>query len=418
MMKRIFFVAGLAMLMATGGMAQNVSKGKVEVEQKGKGFYYESILKDVNAVDEKLTEKAPYIRFVMDQSQIDLPNNPTLYKTEWCNPTLSQGNTGTCWCFSTTSLYESEVYRQFGKKVKISEIYSVYCEYLEKARRFVEQRGNSVFGEGSEGNALARVMKTYGAMPEEAYSGLIDGRKFHSHAKMFDEMNAFLNSLKTSNAWNVDYALSTIKSIMNHYLGVPPTAFVVDGKSYTPQTYLKDYLKINPDDFVEILSYKQEPYWQQVEYKVSDNWWHSKDYYNLPLDEFMKVVKSAIKAGYTLSIGGDVSETGFSRETNCAMIPDYDIPSAYINEDARQFRFSNETTTDDHGMQLIGILENYKGTGKDWYLIKDSSSGSRNVGQDNPNFGYYFFHEDYIKLKMMGFTVHKDAVKELLKKFK
>ena len=38
MMKRIFFVAGLASLMATGGMAQNVSKGKVEVEQKGKGF--------------------------------------------------------------------------------------------------------------------------------------------------------------------------------------------------------------------------------------------------------------------------------------------------------------------------------------------------------------------------------------------
>jgi len=119
-----------------------------------------------------------------------------------------------------------------------------------------------------------------------------------------------------------------------------------------------------------------------------------------------------------MSIGGDVSESGFSRETNCALIPDYDIPSAYINDDARQFRFSNETTTDDHGMQLIGYLENYKGSGKDWYLIKDSSSGSRNVGSSNPNFGYYFFHEDYIKLKMMGFTVHKDAVKEILKKFK
>jgi bleomycin hydrolase len=417
-MKRIFLIAGLAISIATGSQAQNVSKGKIVADQKGKGFYNESILKDVNAVEEKLTEKAPYIRFVMDQSGMDLPNNPALYQAIWSNPTLSQGNTGTCWCFSTTSLYESEVFRQYGKKVKISEIYSVYCEYLEKARRFVEKRGESVFGEGSEGNALARVMKTYGAMPQEAYTGLIDGRKFHSHAKMYEEMNAFLNSLKTSNAWNVDYVLGTIKSIMNHHLGVPPTEFVVDGKTYTPQTYLKDYLKINPDDFVEILSYKQEPYWQQVEYKVPDNWWHSKDYYNVPLDDFMKVVKSAIKAGYSLSIGGDVSESGFSRETNCALIPDYDIPSAYINEDARQFRFSNETTTDDHGMQLIGLLENYKGTGKDWYLIKDSSSGSRNVDQNSPNFGYYFFSEDYIKLKMMGFTVHKDAVKDLLKKFK
>ena len=118
-----------------------------------------------------------------------------------------------------------------------------------------------------------------------------------------------------------------------------------------------------------------------------------------------------------MSIGGDVSETGFSRETNCALIPDYDIPSGYINEDARQFRFSNETTTDDHGMQLIGILKNYNNSGENWYLIKDSGSGSRNVGEEDPRFGYYFFHEDYIKMKMMDFTIHKDAVKDILKKF-
>jgi bleomycin hydrolase len=416
-MKRVFFLVSAVVVLALGIQAQNTSKGKIITEPKGKGFYYESILKDVRAVEEKQAEKEPYRRFIMDQSGMDLPNNPALYTTVWSNATQSQGNTSTCWSFSTTSFYESEVWRLQGKKVEISEIYFVYCEYIEKARRFIEKRGNSAFPDGSEGNALARIMKMYGAVPDAAFSGMIDGRKFHSHAKMSEEMNAFLNSLKTSNAWNEEYALETIKSIMNHYLGVPPTEFIVEGKTYTPQNYLKDYLKINPDDYVEILSYKQEPYWQQVEYKVPDNWWHSKEYYNVPLDVFMAAVKQAAKAGFTLSIGGDVSESGFSRETNCAMIPDYDIPSAYINEDARQFRFSNETTTDDHGMQLIGYLENYKGLGKDWYLIKDSSSGSRNVDQSNPNFGYYFFHEDYIKLKMMGFTVHKDAVKDILKKF-
>ena len=417
-MNKIFLTIGLLALLTLNSLAQNVSKGKIITEDKGKGFYIESIMKDVTAVEEKQAEKEPYKRFVMDQSGMDLPNNPALFKTAWSNPTQSQGNAGTCWSFSTTSFYESEVLRLQNKKVEISEIYFAYCEYIEKARRFIEKRGNSVFTEGSEGNALARIMKIYGAVPDAAYTGLIDGRKFHSHAKMVEEMTAFLNSMKTSNAWNVEYGLETIKAIMNHYIGLPPIKFSVDGKTFTPQTYLQDYLKINPDDYVEILSYKQEPYWKQVEYKVTDNWWHNKDYYNVPLDDFMDALKKAIKGGYTLSIGGDVSESGFSRETNCALIPDYDIPSAYINEDARQFRFSNETTTDDHGMQLIGYLENYKGSGKDWFLIKDSSSGSRNVGSTNPNFGYYFFHEDYIKLKMMGFTVHKDAVKDLLKKFK
>ncbi|MBN1987483.1 MAG: hypothetical protein JW761_14325 [Prolixibacteraceae bacterium] len=413
------FVLLLSLLLMLGTRAQkNEDQGKLEVIERGKGFYYESILKDVNAVEEKLEEKEPYKRFVMDQSALDLPTDQRLYTTVWCQPTLSQGNGGTCWCFSTSSLYESEIFRKTGKEVKLSEMYTVYWEYVEKARRFIEKRGDSNFSEGSEGNAVARIMKMYGAVPESAYTGLLHGRKFHTHAKMMEEMSAFLNSMKATNTWNMEFGLATIKDIMNHYIGEPPAEFTVDGKKYTPATYLKDYLQLNPDDFVEILSYKQEPYWKQVEYKVPDNWWHSNDYYNVPLDIFMEALKDAVKNGYSVSIGGDVSETGFSRETNCAMIPDYDIPSEYINEDARQFRFSNETTTDDHGMHLIGILENYKGSGKDWYLIKDSSSGSRNVGEDHPNFGYYFFHEDYIKLKMMGFTVHKDAVKNILEKFK
>ncbi len=417
-MKHFVLLGGLMTFLTVNTLAQNVDKGKIVTEEKGKGFYYESILKDVREVQEKQEEKEPYKRFVMDQSGMDLPNNPELYKTVWSNPTVSQGNTGTCWCFSTTSFYETEELRLFGKKVALSQIYWVYCEYIEKARRFVEKRGNSAFAEGSEGNAVARLMKTYGAMPLEVYTGLVDGRKFHDHSTMYNEMNTYLNSLKTSNAWNMDVALATVKSIMNHYLGTPPAEFQAEGKKYTPQSYLKDYLKLNPDDYVEILSYKQEPFWQKVEYKVADNWWHSKDYFNIPLDDFMKALKNAAKAGYSVSIGGDVSEPGFSRETNCAMIPDFDIPSAFINDDARQFRFSNETTTDDHGMQLIGYLENYKNTSHDWYLIKDSSSGSRNIDPSSPNFGYYFFRDDYIKLKMMGFTVHKDAVKELLEKFR
>jgi bleomycin hydrolase len=408
----------IAICLAMNGYAQkNTSKGKVEVYEKGEGYYYESILKDVNAINEKLEEKEPFVRFKMDQSDLDLPNDPGLYETAWCNQTESQGNAGTCWSFSTTSFYESEIFRQTGKKVELSEIYTVYWEYVEKARRYIEKRGKSLFDEGSEGNAVARIMNRYGVVPEEIYTGLLDERKFHTHAKMMEEMRGFLESMKENNAWNIEYGLETIKAIMNHHIGEPPVEFTVEGKTYTPLTYMTDYLRLNPNDFVEILSYKQEPYWQQVEYNVPDNWWHSDDYYNVPLDVFMDVVKKATKKGYTMSIGGDVSETGFSRETNCAMVPDYDIPSAYINEDARQFRFSNETTTDDHGMQLIGILENYKGSGNDWYLIKDSSSGSRNVGEDDPKFGYYFFHEDYIKLKMMGFTIHKDAVNDILEKF-
>jgi bleomycin hydrolase len=164
-----------------------------------------------------------------------------------------------------------------------------------------------------------------------------------------------------------------------------------------------------------VTSVLEKPYWKQVEYDVPDNWWNDSSYYNLPLDEYMNIVRKSIRNGYTLMIGGDVSEAGFDAKNQIAIVPSFDIPAESIDEFSRQFRFSNKTTTDDHGMHLIGYLEK---DGKDWYLIKDSGSGSRNCAKESKNFGYYFFREDYVKLKMMTFMVHKDMMKEYLQKFK
>jgi bleomycin hydrolase len=415
-MKKILLLPACLIFGCSAIMAQPKDKANLIEIPQGEGYYFQTILKDIRNVDDSINKKEPEFRLSMDQSGYKLPNKISLYKSQWANPPISQGNTGTCWDFSTLSFFESEIYRTTGKKVKLSEMYLAYCEYIEKARRYVAERGNSVFDEGSEGNAVARLAKTYGMMPESVYTGLINGRKFHNHEPMVAEMKAYLESVKTTNSWNEEAVLATIRDIMNHYMGVPPTRFMVDGKDFTPQSYFAS-LKINPDDFVEILSYKQKPYWQKVEYTVPDNWWHSNDYYNVPLDVFMQIIKDAIRKGYTMSIGGDTSEPGFIRETQCAMVPDFDIPSAYITEDSRAFRFANKTTTDDHGIHLIGYVENFNGDGKDWYLIKDSGSGSRNNDPQAPEFGYYFFSEDYVKLKMMGFTIHKDAVKDILKKF-
>ena len=410
-MKRIFSLL-ILIFISISLFAQNDKAFFKEVEP---GFYQNFILKDITEVKEKSEKKNLRKILIMDQSNQELTNDISLYKTYWHTPVVSQGNTGTCWNYSTTSMYESEIYRLKGKNIKMSEMYTVYCEYIEKARRFVQQRGNSVFGEGSEANAVKRMWKMYGAMPNSAYTGLPAGRKYHSHEAMFNEMNSFLQGLKTSNNWNEAIAISTIKAIMNHYMGEPPTEFSYEGKTYTPNTFL-NYIGLNMDDYIDIMSLLEQPYWQKAEYKVPDNWWHSDDYLNVPLDVFMEIWNYSIVNGYTMSIGGDVSEAGLNRNTNCAMIPDFDIPYNAITESARQFRFSNNTTTDDHGMHCVGY---YKAKdGKMWYLVKDSSSGSRNVGEADKRFGYYFFRDDYAKLKMMNITVHKDAFKKYMDRFK
>jgi len=413
-MKKELAIALVSLMMGGTVFAQQ-KKDKSEFKEFKPGYYQNSILKDIRNIDQKIDKKDNEKLFFMDQSGMNLPNKIKDYTKVWANPSLSQGNTGSCWCFSTTSMYESEVFRLTGKEVKFSEMFTVYNEYLRKAKGFVESRGMSLFDQGSEANAVTISFKNNGIVPESTFKGLINGRHFYTHEKMFKEMKSYLESVKKNNDWNKKKVICTIKSIMNHYMGVPPTKFTVDGKEYTPLTYLNDYCKLNMDDYVEISSVKSEKYWDQVEYKVPDNWWHSKEYYNVPLDVFMNILKNSIKDGYSMSIGGDVSEAGFLRTTNVALVPSFDIPSAYIDEDARVFRFLNGSTTDDHGMHLIGYYTDKQG--KDWYLIKDSSSGSRNNDEAAPEFGYYFFSSDYIKLKMMGFTVHKDALKKYINKF-
>jgi len=412
-MRTILFSFAFACIYV-GLIAQPVKDISVFKEYKP-GFYQNTILKDVREVEEKAAPQKPYLRFKVDYTGKSLPNKYDLYKTYWHNAPISQGNAGSCWCYSTTSYYESEVKRLTGKEVKLSEIYTVYWEYVEKAREYVRTRGASAFEEGSEANAVARMYKKYGVVPYDAYTGLINGRKHHSHEKMMAEMQAYLKSVKENNAWNEEQVISTIKSIMNFHIGTPPSEVTVDGKKMTPLQYLNDVLKLKMDDYVEILSYMQEPYWKKVLYDVPDNWWKSEDYYNVPLADFMKALNGAIEKGFTVSTGGDVSEAGLDPDVQCATIPTFDIPSEYIDDHARQFRFSNKTTTDDHGMHLVGYTDK---DGKRWYILKDSGAGSRNNDPKAKEFGYYFFNEDFVKLKMMNFTVHKDAVADLLKKMK
>jgi bleomycin hydrolase len=355
--------------------------------------------------------ETPKKQLQLDFSGLYRPSTVDEFKRYWHNRPVSQAISGMCWCFSATSFLESEIYRLTKREIKLSELYTVYWEYVEKAKRFVEERGNSVFGEGSEANAVMRIWKTYGIVPGEAYSGMKPGQKFHDHSKLFEEMNAYLQSVKASNSWNEETAISTIKSILNHYLGEPPKSVLVNGKALTPKEYFESVVKLNMDDYVEVMSLMAKPYYQMTEYEVSDNWWHSKEYFNVPLDDFMGAIKSAVRSGSTVCIGGDVSEPGYEGHAGVAIVPTFDIPSEYIDESARQFRFTNGTTGDDHGVHIVGYLEK---DGQDWYLVKDSGSGSRN----NPHPGYYFYSEDYVKLKMLGITLHKDFLKELLEKKK
>lgn len=353
-------------------------------------------------------EEAKRIRF--DFTNVEKPASPDVFKQTFHFEPIRQYLTGTCWCFSTTSYFESEVYRLTGQKIKLSEMYTVYYEFLEEGRRYVQERGNSFFKEGSEGNAVIMIWRKYGIVPHEAYRGELDPDGRFDHSEMAKEMKEYLGYIKENDLWDEELVLSSLSLIMDTYMGKPPDRFLHDGKELTPQQFLADVLRLNLDDYVSVMSTLSKPFYEYGEYEVEANWWYSDDYFNVPLDPFYETIKYAIQKGFTVRLNGDVSEPGYNGFEDAAIIPTFDIPHEYIDQDSREFRFNNKTTSDDHDIHLVG----YKKVGDyDWYLIKDSASSA----QHGEYKGYWFYREDYIKLKMLTYIVHKDAVLEVVKDF-
>src|SRR5690349_12877483 len=95
----------LLLTAATSVLAQD-RRDAATYAEKPKNEFYEKIKKDNESF---FTEKAdPEMRFTMDYSSMDVPKSMNEFKIVTADKPVSQGLTGTCWCFSTTSFYESE----------------------------------------------------------------------------------------------------------------------------------------------------------------------------------------------------------------------------------------------------------------------------------------------------------------------
>lgn len=383
------------------------------IEEKGKAEEQKSAeethrIHERQAQENAAAEKAlTTLRF--DLSQVRRPAGPEVFKAPFHFPPVPQFLTNTCWSFSATSFFEAEAFRISGKKVKLSEMYTVYFEYLEKVRRFVRERGASYIAEGSESGAPPRIWKQYGIVPAETYKGFVSDDPRYDHSHLIQEIEALTQWVKEQNLWNEDTVIAMTRALLDRRMGPPPTSFTWQGREYTPQQFLATELKLNLDDYVELMSTLSAPFYRFAEYRFPDNWWHDDRYLNVPLDEWYAALRKAAANGYTAVIGGDVSEPGYNGFENIAVVPTFDIPADWIDQSSRELRIANRSTDDDHGLHLIGLTVI---DGKDWFLIKDSGRSSR-WGKHQ---GYYFFRADYVRLKMLTFLVHKDAVKDLLAK--
>ena len=105
--------------MAIYGLVYSQQPGDKSIMKEPKpGYYQNVIMKDVRAVDDSQQPARHEKVFQADLTGKEFPNKVALYQKEWYLPPVSQGNSNTCWCFSTTSFLESEVHRLTGQEIK------------------------------------------------------------------------------------------------------------------------------------------------------------------------------------------------------------------------------------------------------------------------------------------------------------
>ncbi len=331
----------------------------------------------------------------------------------------SQGNTGTCWSFSTSSFLESEIFRSSGKMIDISEMYNVRNAYMDKSWNYVMRQGKIQFSEGGLAHDVMNSVQKNGLQPEIAYSGLLGDAKMHNHAKIVPDLkkvlDAYIKNDKNSKHSNWKAA---VDSILTVHLGTPSATFNYEGIEYNSMSFLK-MTNIKPNNYITLTSFLHQPFHTEFVLNIPDNF-SNGSFYNITLDELVEEVDNALENGYTLALDCDVSEKTFSSKYGVAILPNdtndnqksltYIVKEKNITPEFRQEEFENFNTTDDHLMHIVGLVKDQNGT--EYYKVKNSwGANSARIG----NNGYVFMSKAFFRLKTISVMVHKDAVSDLIK---
>lgn len=339
----------------------------------------------------------------------------------------NQGSSGTCWSYCTNSFLESEMIRLGKEPVELSQIFSARNAYIEKGKNYVRMHGSLALGDGGALHDVTDMLKKYGAVPQSVYTGL----NYGTNKNKFSEMAALTEALLAAVVKNPNGELTpnwqkAYAAVIDSYLGTVPETFDFKGKSYTPQTFAKEVVGLNADDYIEISSLTDHPYYEKTMMMVPDNWSFGQ-VYNVKMNDITDIIDHALQNGFTVAWATDVSEKTFSWKNGVAYIATKKFdemtadeketlfngpkPELDITPELRQANFDNYQTTDDHGMHIVGIAKDQNG--KPYYVVKNS------WGATNDYKGFLYVTKNFVSLKTTAFMVNKAGIPiELAKKMK
>ncbi len=318
----------------------------------------------------------------------------------------NQGKTGTCWSFASISFLESELIRETGDHLDLSEMFIVRDVYKDKARNYILRQGKANFSEGALAHDMLNAAGRKGIVPESSYAGKkSDG---HNHKALFKDLKTYLDSIVAKKEVPTNWE-EEIDHLLDEHLQPVDDKFLIKEKQYSSKEYY-DYLNLDVNKYVNVTSFNHHPFNEEIILEIPDNYSNGR-YLNLEIEKLETLVDVAIENGHSVIWDGDVSEKGFSARKGLAIYPEefdekcFDKPckEKLATQEDRQKDFESYVTTDDHLMHLVGIAKNEEGD--KFYIIKNS------WGEMSDYKGYLMMSEAYFRSKTVAITVNKEFLK-------
>ncbi|MBK9339114.1 MAG: aminopeptidase [Lewinellaceae bacterium] len=270
-------------------------------------------------------------------------------------PVKSQDKTGTCWSFSTASFLESELLRTGKGTHNLSEMFTVRHVYRQKCENYVRRMGTAQLSEGGLAHDKLHAVRQYGVVPESIYPGRKDPSKPYNHRQLelslkntCDTFIAQARRGELQHDW-----LRKIEDALDAEFGPVPVKFEYNNIQFTPTSF-RDYLGLNPDDYINVTSFTHHPFWNYFVLELPDNFANGL-FLNLPLNDLMRSLNFSLQKGYTVEWDADVSNPGFSARNGLAVAPEAEWSAKSKEQIAGTFQYwePEKLVTQDQRQQAL-----------------------------------------------------------------
>ena len=349
----------------------------------------------------------------------------------------NQKGSGRCWLFAGLNVFNPNLMNKLElSSFELSQPYLTFWDKMEKANTFLEEiirlrdrpyddrelgiTLEEPFGDGGWWHYVTALLDKYGAVPitampetkQSTSTGTINAlancklrmfasemRDMHTNGKTEDQIRERKKEM-----------LEEIYTLMVFAYGAPPKEFVFryeskdstvsESKTYTPQSFYKEFLADNVLEYVTIMNNPSKEFNKVYQMQASRNMADRPDMtmLNLSIDKLKAYSLKALLDSQAVWFACDVGKGNYGNEgIFAANIYDYNTTLGLDFKISKRDRIQYFDSSPNHAMVLLGVDTTTEGKPVKW-LVENS------WGTDKGDNGYWYMYDDWFN-EYVYFTI-------------